>query len=94
MINPQDLFSTIQEQVSQILPEVAKPGQEELMANIKLMVGGVINKLDLVSREEFEAQQAVLLRTREKLEQLEKDFVKLEAALNSGQAAEQTGEQD
>lgn len=94
MINPQDLFNTIQEQVSQILPEVAKPGQEELMANIKLMVGGVINKLDLVSREEFEAQQAVLLRTREKLEQLEQDFAKLEAAVNPELAAAPASDQD
>ena len=36
----------------------------------------VLNKLDLVTREEFEVQEAVLARTREKLDALE---AKLEA---------------
>lgn len=36
------------------------------------LVESSVRKLNLVSREEFDAQQAVLLRTREKLEMLEK----------------------
>jgi hypothetical protein len=35
-------------------------------------------KLDLVSREEFDVQAAVLARTREKLEALEKRLEELE----------------
>ena len=74
MLSPQELLNTIQEQVSQILPDIGKSAQEDLAAHIKILVNGVISKLDLVSREEFDAQQAVLERTRSKLEQLEKDF--------------------
>lgn len=38
----------------------------------------IIRKLDLVTREEFEVQEAVLARTREKLEALEKKLEELE----------------
>lgn len=85
MINPQDLLNTIHEQVSQILPDATKSAQDELSGNLKLLVSGVIAKLDLVSREEFEAQQLVLERTREKLETLEKEFAALEQSLNHGE---------
>ena len=78
MINPQELFSTIHEQVTQIFPEATKTAQDELMSNLKIMVTGIVSKLDLVSREEFDAQQLVLERTREKLELLEKEVAELE----------------
>jgi len=37
-----------------------------------------LSKLDLVTREEFEVQEAVLLRTREKLEALEERLQRFE----------------
>lgn len=82
MLKPQDLLNTIHEQVTQILPDVGKSAQEDLSAQLKILVAGVISKLDLVSREEFDTQQEVLQRTRSKLEQLEKDFEALELKLN------------
>jgi len=77
MLSPQELLNTIHEQVSQVLPDMGKSAQEDLTAHIKVLVSGIISKLDLVSRDEFDAQQAVLERTRSKLEQLEKDFAAL-----------------
>ena len=77
MLNPQELLNTIHEQVSQVLPDLGKSAQEDLTAHIKILVSGIITKLDLVNRDEFDAQQAVLERTRAKLEQLEKDFAAL-----------------
>ena len=47
------------------------PGQEMLQQQIKQMLQSSFSKLDLVTRDEFDAQAAVLSRTREKLEQLE-----------------------
>ena len=38
---------------------------------IKLALQSVIQDLDVVTREEFDSQKQVLLRTRERLEQLE-----------------------
>ena len=39
-------------------------------------------KLDLVTREEFEVQRAVLLRTREKLDELQRTVADLESQLD------------
>jgi len=44
-------------------------------------VRGAFERLDLVTREEFEVQEAVLRRTREKIEQLEAQVRALEAEL-------------
>lgn len=81
MLSPQELLNTIHQQVTQILPDVGKSAQEDISAQMKIMVGSIIAKLDLVSREEFDAQQAVLVHTREKLELLEKRFSELEEKL-------------
>jgi BMFP domain-containing protein YqiC len=78
VLNPQQLFGLIQEQVNQVFPEFGKAAQDEMAGNLKLVIAGVINKLDLVSRDEFEAQQAVLERTRAMLEKLEKTVAELE----------------
>lgn len=83
MFSPQELFSAIQEQVSQILPDATKSAQEDFATHLKLLVSSVITKLDLVGRDEFDAQQAVLERTRAKLEQLEKAVAELESRLSS-----------
>ena len=45
----------------------------------RAVLEGIIQKLNLVSREEFDAQQLVLQRTREKLELMEKQMSELEA---------------
>jgi len=47
--------------------------------NLKAMLAGALAKLDLVTREEFDIQTRVLLRTREKLEALEARVAELEA---------------
>jgi BMFP domain-containing protein YqiC len=47
--------------------------------NLRAMLSGALAKLDLVTREEFDIQARVLLRTREKLEALEARVAELEA---------------
>ena len=56
-----------------------REGREELQQNFKAVLQGGLSKLDLVTREEFDVQRAVLLRTREKLEQLQRTVEALEA---------------
>ena len=53
--------------------------REELQQNFRSVLQGGLARLDLVTREEFEVQRAVLLRTREKLEALERTVATLEA---------------
>ena len=52
--------------------------REDAEKNIRAAMSSTFNKLDLVTREEFEVQSQVLLRTREKLEALEKRVEELE----------------
>jgi hypothetical protein len=44
----------------------------EIQNNFRAAIQGVFERLDLVTREEFDVQRGVLLRTREKLEALER----------------------
>lgn len=58
------------------------PGQELVKQQVETLIKGAVERLELVSREDFEAQKSVLLRTRERLEQLEKQVAELEAKLD------------
>lgn len=57
--------------------QVSEETREELQQNFKSVLQAGLGKLDLVTREEFEVQRAVLARTREKLEALERDLAAL-----------------
>lgn len=60
------------------LPEGLSSMRDDLESSFRSVLKTGISKLDLVTREEFEVQQAVLLRTREKLERLEAALTELE----------------
>jgi BMFP domain-containing protein YqiC len=49
-------------------------------AKLKVIAGSIISRLDLVSREEFDAQCAVLERTQEKLRKLEAELSNLSSS--------------
>ena len=61
------------------------PGLERLRddasRSLRAAVSAALERSNLVTREEFDVQAAVLARTREKLEALERRVAKLEAAL-------------
>jgi len=65
--------------LSDMVPPGLRQSREELQATFKTALRAGLGKLDLVTREEFDVQRAVLLRTREKLEALEKAVAELEA---------------
>ncbi|MDO4696780.1 MAG: accessory factor UbiK family protein [Neisseria sp.] len=50
----------------------------DLEKNAKAVLGGVLSKMDLVTREEFDIQQEMLVRTREQLAALEARLAVLE----------------
>ena len=52
----------------------------DLEKNAKALLGGFFDKLDLVTREEFDVQAQVLARTRQKLKELEARVEALEKA--------------
>jgi ubiquinone biosynthesis accessory factor UbiK len=80
-------FKAIDE-LAQRLGELLPPGVGDARADIEknfraaLQTG--LGRLDLVTREEFDVQRAVLLRTREKLDTLERIVTDLEAQVHAG----------
>ena len=58
------------------------PVFEQLDRNAKSLLQSALTRLDVVSREEFDAQTAVLQRTRERLEALEQQIEALNQELN------------
>ena len=60
------------------VPEGVRSIQSDLEKNFRSVLQSGIGKLDLVTREEFEVQEAVLAKTREKLEALEARLKDLE----------------
>jgi hypothetical protein len=64
--------------LAETLPEGLRSVRDDLEKNFLAVLRSGIGKLDLVTREEFDVQQAVLLRTRQKLEALESRLAELE----------------
>ena len=62
--------------------------REDLEQTFRGILKGALDRLDLVTREEFDVQQAVLARTREKLDALEQRLAGLETVSAAGRKAE------
>lgn len=60
------------------MPEGLKNLPSDMQKNLKSAVQAAFSKMDLVTREEFDAQRKVLERYREKLEALEEKVAELE----------------
>ena len=66
------------------------PVFEQIDRNARSLLQSALTRLDVVSREEFDAQTAVLKRTRERLEALEAQIAALDEALSAtGQQGDQ-----
>ena len=63
------------------VPEGVRQVGRDLEGNYKMVLQNALGKLDLVTREEFEVQQQVLARTRDKLEALARRLADLESEL-------------
>ena len=82
MINPKKI-EDVAKQLSENLPTGLKQFAGEFEERSKQVLQNQLQKLDVVSREEFEVQQHVLIKTREKLETLQAQVDALEAKLNA-----------
>ena len=68
----------IASKLAEAVPESLRAVREDLEQNFRSVLRASLARLDLVTRDEFEVQQAVLARTREKLEALEARLKELE----------------
>jgi ubiquinone biosynthesis accessory factor UbiK len=64
--------------LNDLVPPGLKDARADLEQNFKATLQAGLAKLDLVTREEFDVQRAVLLRTREKVEELERVVAAME----------------
>ena len=79
---PNDLINDLTNQLGDIVSQRHQL-KDDAKSNIKALLQAQLSKLDLVSRDEFDSQKQVLLRTREKLEKLEQQIAALETKMNN-----------
>lgn len=77
----QKLFNELNEKISSSIPDEVKATFKDFDQNIKAIIQSALAKVDMVPRDEFDAQCKVLARTRQKLESLEKKIDELEQQL-------------
>lgn len=64
-------IENLAKKLAESVPEGLRSMREDLENNFRSVLRASLSKLDLVTRDEFEVQEAVLARTRAKLEALE-----------------------
>lgn len=70
------------ENFRKLLPSGASELRDEFKTNMRAALSAALARMDLVTREEFDAQSALLARTRERLEKLEAAVAELEKRAN------------
>jgi ubiquinone biosynthesis accessory factor UbiK len=81
MFDPKSI-DNIANRINNAIPPGLHHFKDDMEKNIHALLQSALSKLDLVSREEFEVQKAVLAKTRSRLEALEKRVNELEKQLN------------
>jgi ubiquinone biosynthesis accessory factor UbiK len=80
MFDPKKL-EQIAKQIHESMPQPVRDLGADVEQKVRQVIQGQLNKLDVVSREEFDVQTQVLLRTREKIAQMEQKLADLEEKL-------------
>lgn len=73
------MIEAVTDRISALLPADLSALQAEFKTNVRALLEASLARMELVTREEFDAQSALLRRTREKLDGLEKQLAALEA---------------
>ena len=85
-MNKSSVLDELVRKLGQVLPAGAIELKEDFEKNARAAVQSTLAKMDLVTREEFDIQAALLQRTREKLDRLEKLLDEQQANTDSGQS--------
>lgn len=80
MIDPK-IFDELAKRLADSVPPGVRQLQADMEKNIRATLTAAFARMDLVTREEFDVQQAVLARTRQRLEDLERQVTELESRL-------------
>ncbi|SFH60055.1 accessory factor UbiK family protein [Modicisalibacter xianhensis] len=80
-----DRFSRLAQQIGERLQE-ASHAPEEIQRSVQSVMRGAFDRMELVSREDFDILMDVLQRTRSRVEALERQVAALEAAVDAQSA--------
>ncbi len=80
MINKEHFEEFIQ-QASKMIPDDLSRFKKDIETNLRTTLSASLSKMELVNREEFDIQTALLQRTRAKLDSLQKKLSELENQL-------------
>jgi hypothetical protein len=69
--------------LAESVPTPLKQLQEEMENNLRSVLQGAFSRMNLVTREEFDVQAAVLARSRQKLTELTQRVQELEELLDT-----------
>ncbi len=75
------MHNILDELLSHISSGLPQPPSREVRDKMRAVLRAALDRMELVTREEFEVQQAVLAKTRQKLEDLEQTVAELEKKL-------------
>ena len=79
--NQDNIVSQLIQQFNQAFAPGAQALGDEMQLQVRSALTSALQKMDLVTREEFDTQQAVLTRSREKLDALEQQIAELEETI-------------
>jgi hypothetical protein len=91
---PTETIDQLARRLAEALPEGLRSVRDDLEQNFRSMLHSGLSRLDLVTREEFDVQQAVLARTRQKLDALEQRLGALEAGAEPASGTAASGAND
>lgn len=74
MIN-RDSFEQLAQQIGNLFGQSSVP--QDIQRNLRALIQSGLSKMDVVTRDEFDAQAAVLERTRARLDTLEQQLAEL-----------------
>jgi len=78
MLNPSVFINSVLQQLEEKLPKGSDSLRQDFEHNLRLSLQAAFNKLDLVSREEFDLQAAMLEKIRTRVSELENRIDTLE----------------
>ncbi|MCG8534292.1 MAG: accessory factor UbiK family protein [Pseudomonadales bacterium] len=81
MSRQENLVNRIMEMISERLPSELGEMSQDLRHNLTALIKESLGKMDVVTREEFDVQEKVLARTRQRLEDMEQQLHALEQKL-------------
>ena len=81
-----ETIDSLASRLAAAVPQGLRSVQGDLEENFRAMLRTALARMDLVTREEFEVQAAVLARSRALLEELEMRVAELESGDSAGES--------